>query len=593
MVSVPPIYNSGQAANSGYWVYDYAAMGAVVDRIRIMTYAFSTDSAGPIAPINWVRTSLDAAVAAAPASKIVLGIPAYGTDWVTGIVGSCPVGTNLGRKSFGAKSAAGFAFGKGAVPRWDPATQERTFSYVDTFAGKDANGFDVRCNVTRTAWYVDPDATHLRVALAQNRGIVGVALWALGNDDPLSWQGIAAARSGQSWTAPALPVPPTPPAPPAPIYSPPPLPSRYLDTRPGYATVDGQFAGIGRRAAGSLTELKIAERGAVPGSATAVSLNLTVIGEGDGYVTVWPCGPRPGTSNVNVRNGQVVANAVVTKLSATGTVCLFSQNPSQLIVDVINVLPSSGFVALPAPARLADSRLGHPTVDGLGAGTGIVPAGGVLEVDVVGRASLTPSAAVALNITVNQPVGGGYLSVSDCDLTRPATSNVNFVAGQTVANSVLTALSPTGSVCIFASEATHVIVDAFGTFTPQAYLALVPPARLADTRPFHLTVDRKFSGAGIRAAGSVLELQVGGRGGLVSTPKVAALNITAVGSTTAGYVTTFPCGTARPNVSSLNYAKGQTVPNLVLAPLSADGRLCIYVSSQTHLVVDAFGALTP
>ncbi len=53
-VSIPPIYDAQQTADSGYWVYDYGAIAPHVDRIRIMAYDFSVDEAGPIAPLAWV-----------------------------------------------------------------------------------------------------------------------------------------------------------------------------------------------------------------------------------------------------------------------------------------------------------------------------------------------------------------------------------------------------------------------------------------------------------------------------------------------------------------------------------------------------------
>lgn len=68
---------------------------------------------------------------------------------------------------------------------------------------------------------------------------------------------------------------------------------------------------------------------------SAVSLNVTAVNPDlDGYLTVFPCGTRPDSSSVNYSTGQTVANAVITPVSATGTVCFFSQNPTDLVVDV-------------------------------------------------------------------------------------------------------------------------------------------------------------------------------------------------------------------------------------------------------------------
>ena len=54
-MSIPPIYDTGRTSDSGSWVYDYGAIAPVVDHIRVMAYDYSTDSPGPIAPLEWVQ----------------------------------------------------------------------------------------------------------------------------------------------------------------------------------------------------------------------------------------------------------------------------------------------------------------------------------------------------------------------------------------------------------------------------------------------------------------------------------------------------------------------------------------------------------
>ena len=55
-----------------------------------------------------------------------------------------------------------------------------------------------------------------------------------------------------------------------------------------------------------------------------------------------------------------------------------------------------------------------------------------------------------------------------------------------------------------------------------------------------------------------------------------------------GYVTVFPCGT-RPDASNLNFIAGQTIPNIVIAPVSATGTICFYVYGTAHLLADVSG----
>ena len=101
-------------------------------------------------------------------------------------------------------------------------------------------------------------------------------------------------------------------------------PTRLFDSRP-----DDRFAVAG------MTEIRVAGRAGVAPDATAAILNVvTVEPDGPGYVTLWPCGTRPRTSNLNHATAGVVrANNAITKLSADGTVCVFSLVPTHIVVD--------------------------------------------------------------------------------------------------------------------------------------------------------------------------------------------------------------------------------------------------------------------
>ncbi|CAB4860597.1 unannotated protein [freshwater metagenome] len=591
-VSVPPVGTS----ESNYWVYDYPTLGANVDRIRIMTYAYSTSSPGPIAPIDWVRRAIDAAKLVAPASKVVMGIPVYGTDWVTGIDGSCPVtipvGMSLTTRSPKTSEFPALAKRKGVIPSWDPVSKERTFTYVDSIGGLNSDGFPVRCNVSHLAYYMDPDGVFERVALAKAKGIAGTALWALGNDDADTWHAIDAAmllqpNPGYTQLTPDVVPPPAPP-----MSAP--LPGRYVDTRSGMKTIDAQFAGAGERPANSTLVVQIAGRGAVPADASAIALNVTAIGIGQGYITVYPCGTKPATSNLNVSAGKVISNSVITRLSDAGTICIYNQSATHLIVDVSAVLSADAFVPVATPARLLDTRP-YPTVDSQMSGIGAMKAGDILTVQVAGRGGMSPTARTAvLNVTVDGATASGWLTVWPCDGPPPPTSNLNYVRGSTLPNAVVTALSATGTVCVYAAGGgTQVIIDAFGELSLSRYSPLAQPARLLDTRPGLATVDGQFAGGGTRSVNSVLTLQVGSRAGLGAPPVAVVLNVTVDQPATSGFVTVYPCSSAPPTVSNVNFAAGQTLPNLVVTAVAADGTVCLLASTRLHLVVDVFGSLNP
>ena len=74
-----------------------------------------------------------------------------------------------------------------------------------------------------------------------------------------------------------------------------------------------------------------------------VPLPTAVKPSGAGHLTVWPCDvvPRPTASNVNFVANQVVANAVVTKVAADGTVCIYAHAQTDLVVDVNGAFPAT------------------------------------------------------------------------------------------------------------------------------------------------------------------------------------------------------------------------------------------------------------
>lgn len=237
-------------------------------------------------------------------------------------------------------------------------------------------------------------------------------------------------------------------------------PDRLLDTRnPGKGpcittTRDLQVAGV------PFTE--------VPADAAAVALNVTVITPFvPGYLTVFPAGaPRPTASTLNYSTNQVVANGTVVKVGASGSISLFASGGCpNVVVDVVGWFapgtPTSagGFFGV-NPYRLLDSRNAGQVPCFAGTRTYQLNVAGV-----DGSAVPSESRAVALNITVTQPTGAGYITVSPTGSLRPTASNLNYIAGQTVPNGVLVKVGASQSVDIFASGGCpDLIVDVVGGF---------------------------------------------------------------------------------------------------------------------------------
>lgn len=363
-------------------------------------------------------------------------------------------------------------------------------------------------------------------------------------------------------------------------------PARLLDTRPA-ETVDGRFANIGRLRADTELAVSVTGRGGVPTDATVAALNLTVVDPaGAGFVTAYPCGsPKPNTSNVNFTPGQTVANLSIMKLSADGRICLVSDKPTHLIADVTAFSTSAAPFSPITPARIFESRAAA-TIDGQQANVGKLVANATMQVRVGGRVGVPLDAAVAaLNITVVDPAAAGFVTVYPCGEPKPNASTVNFRTGQTVANLTLSKLGTDGKVCVVSDQATNLIVDVTA-FAPQATtLGTLSPARLLDSRPA-ATIDGRYSNTLKLRANVVVDLPVSGRASVPASAATAALNLTIVDPTSAGFLTAYPCGTAKPNTSNVNFTAGQTVANLSIVKIGVGGKVCLVSDQPAHLIVD-------
>jgi hypothetical protein len=251
------------------------------------------------------------------------------------------------------------------------------------------------------------------------------------------------------------------------------------------------------------------------------------------------------------------------------------------------------------------------TRDGMGGIVGPVGAGQTISLPVLGEGGVPSSGvgAVVLNVTVTQPTGTGYLTIFPDGAAMPLASNLNFTAGETVPNLVITPVGPDGQVDFYngSGGTVQIVADVSGWLAsggPAAGgLGALTPDRMLDTR----------YGTGVPVGpvggGQTISLPVLGQGGVPSSGVAAVvLNVTVTQPTAAGYLTVYPDGLTRPTSSNLNFTAGQTVPNLVIAPLGADGKVAFYNGSGGHVQIIAdvsgwfasgssgaggFGPLTP
>ena len=222
-------------------------------------------------------------------------------------------------------------------------------------------------------------------------------------------------------------------------------PVRLVDTRPG----ETQLVPVTQQRVGG-AGLTV-DLGALFASANpdAVSINLTAVDPAaDGFLSVLPgrCGEvAPSTSVLNMRAGRNAA-AMTTARLVDGRFCVFANVAADVVIDLQATHGSAGAALTPvAPSRLFDSR-----------GESRIEAGVERRLTDLLAPRVT---AAAVNVTVVQPAGAGFVSLYPCASGRPTVSNVNVHPGTITANLAIVTSDGSGDVCLFSSVTTDVVID--------------------------------------------------------------------------------------------------------------------------------------
>ncbi|MFC7491390.1 hypothetical protein, partial [Knoellia alttitudinis] len=124
-----------------------------------------------------------------------------------------------------------------------------------------------------------------------------------------------------------------------------------------------------------------------------------------------------------------------------------------------------------------------------------------------------------------------------------------------------------------------------GTPAAPGAFASLAPARVLDTRT-------NLGATGPVPAGGTAHVTVLGKGGVPTTGVSAVvINVTVTSPKSNGYVTVHPDGTTAPTASNLNFTAGQTIPNLVVVKVGANGKIALRNGSAStiHLLGDIAG----
>jgi hypothetical protein len=213
---------------------------------------------------------------------------------------------------------------------------------------------------------------------------------------------------------------------------------------------------------------------------------------------------------------------------------------------------------------------------------------------VAGRTGVPTNAkAVTGNVTVVNSTAGWAAYLGPDPIATPATSTVNFNAGEVKGNNLTVALSATGTLSATyisnSGNTTDLVFDVTGYYTADTTgTSFVPltPARLLDTR----------SGNGLSGtftANTPRIFAVGSRGGVPASAAGVTGNVTVVNETAGWAVFLGPTPTTTPTTSTINFIVGEVKGNGLTVALSNTGTLsATYISSAgntTDLIFDVTG----
>lgn len=155
---------SAQQRGLLYEGHDYAAVGATVDAVLVMTYEWGYTAGPPMAvsPLPSVRTVLDYAVTEIPSEKVLLGLSNYGYDWPLPFVQGVTRATSISNQR-----AIELAIAHDVAIQYDETAQSPFFHYT----APDGTIHEV--------WFEDARSLSARLALIDAYGLLGAGIWNL------------------------------------------------------------------------------------------------------------------------------------------------------------------------------------------------------------------------------------------------------------------------------------------------------------------------------------------------------------------------------------------------------------------------------
>jgi hypothetical protein len=254
-------------------------------------------------------------------------------------------------------------------------------------------------------------------------------------------------------------------------------------------------------------------------------------------------------------------------------------------LQTLRVFTASAMRFIPVvPCRVADSRSGPPLSAGMASSFTVSGTCGI------------PSTATAysLNVTAVPSETLSFLSIWPTGQPQPNVSTLNSWDGRVKANAAIVDAGTGGSVNVYVSDKSHVVLDINGYFVPAtdpSGLAFYPvtPCRIADTR----RPSGAFGGPSM-VAGEARSFTIPDSAcNLPDTAGAYSLNFTVVPHSKLGYLSTWPTGQPQPYVSTLNALTGGVTSNAAIVPAGDSGAISVFVTDDADVVIDVNGYFGP
>ncbi|MFE3856078.1 LamG-like jellyroll fold domain-containing protein [Streptomyces griseorubiginosus] len=243
---------------------------------------------------------------------------------------------------------------------------------------------------------------------------------------------------------------------------------RALDTRSSIAHTN--LTSTGTVAVGTNFTLQITGQNNIPATATAVAVNLAAANAaGAGYLQAYATGYAPtADTSLSFTSGNTIASLsgdVPVGTSGTITISVHG-NATAVLADISGYYTTTTagqtFHTL-NPTRLVDTR------SGIGGTKGAVAANGTYTLTTATTQLVTSAATptLAAMLTVTNTAAGGHATAYPTAVGKPVTSNINWGAGDTLANLTLTPTDTRGQISIYnnSSGSTDFVIDCSGYYT--------------------------------------------------------------------------------------------------------------------------------